>query len=352
MDLLVDMRSDTVTRPSSAMRDAMARAEVGDDVLDHDPTMAALEARIAEITGREAALWLPSGSMSNLVALMIHLKRGEVFLTPHSAHVLNHELGTGAWLAGGMPRELPWALGPGVPSPDDVAAIVQGPPPSYFDLVPRLLVLENTHNEAGGTIVPPDIYAALVDTAHESGLPVHLDGARLWHAAAAQGLTPAQTIGEADTVTVCLSKGLGVPMGSLLAGPASLIDKARRARKMLGGGVRQGGVVAAAGLVALDTELPRIDEDRIRALRLAAGLRDLGFNVSDPDTNILMVPVADPTPTAAADLAERWNTIGVGCYPMSGRVRLVTHRDVDDAGIDLALRLIADTLPGQVSRGA
>jgi threonine aldolase len=340
MEFLVDLRSDTVTRPSPAMRQAMAAADVGDDVLEGDPTMAALTERIAALTGREAALWLPSGCMSNLVALMVHLTRGDSFLAPRGAHVLGHELGTAAWAAGGMPRELAWAEKPGVPSPKEVSAIVHGPPPAYYDLRPRLLVLENTHNEAGGTIIPPDTYAALVAAAHEGGLAVHLDGARVWHAAAALGLSPAAVIGEADTVSVCLSKGLGAPMGSVLAGPADLIVEARRVRKMLGGGVRQGGVVAAAGLVALDSELPRIDTDRRRAVRLALGLRALGYAVEDPETNIVMVVA--PAGSAAA-WADRWNAAGVGCFPMGVGVRLVTHRDVDDGAIDLALRLIADS---------
>jgi threonine aldolase len=330
------------------MREAMAGAEVGDDVLEHDPTMAALEDRVAELTGLAAGLWLPSGCMSNLTALMAHLNRGDTFLAPRAAHVLGHELGTAAWLAGGMPRELAWSNGPGVPSAEEVAAIVQGPPPAYYDLRLRLLVLENTHNEAGGTIVPPAIYEALVEAAHAGGLAVHLDGARVWHAAAAQGLTPAQVVGGADTVSVCLSKGLGAPMGSVLAGSAALVAEARRIRKMLGGGVRQGGVVAAAGLVALTEELPRIDEDRVRAVRLAAGLRELGFDAPEPQTNILIVRPGDPA-TSAAELAASWNDAGVGCFPMGAGVRLVTHRDVDDTAIALALELVAETLE-QVGR--
>ncbi|MDR0432322.1 MAG: aminotransferase class I/II-fold pyridoxal phosphate-dependent enzyme [Bifidobacteriaceae bacterium] len=332
MKLDVDLRSDTVTRPSDAMRQAMAQADVGDDVLDHDPTMGALEERVAEITGRQAAIWMPSGCMSNLTALMAYLRPGDSLLAPKAAHVIGHELGTVAWLAGGMPRELAWSVKPGVPSPEELAGILGGAEPAYYDLQPRVLVLENTHNEAGGTIIPPAIYSELVAVAHGAGLTVHLDGARLWHAAAAQGRTPAEVVGEADTVSVCLSKGLGAPMGSILAGPADLIKQARRIRKMLGGGVRQGGVVAAAGLVALDQELPRIDQDRVRAVRLASGLRDLGFDAPAPETNILMVNAPDPV-----DLAERWNQAGVGCFAMGVGVRLVTHRDIDDAAIDLAL---------------
>ncbi|MDR3202688.1 MAG: aminotransferase class I/II-fold pyridoxal phosphate-dependent enzyme [Bifidobacteriaceae bacterium] len=338
MPTLIDLRSDTVTRPSPEMREAMARAEVGDDVLDHDPTMAELERRVAGIVGKPAALWLPSGCMSNLVALMLHLERGDRFLAPRDAHVISHEIGTAAWLALGMPRELEWALGPGVPDPAAVAEQLGGTE-TYFDLHTALLVLENTHNHAGGTVLPPAVYAELVDLAHARGLAVHLDGARIWHAAAAQSITVAQAVGAADTVTVCLSKGLGAPMGSVLAGGEDAMAQARRLRKMLGGGVRQGGVVAAAGLVALELELPRIDQDRLRAAALAAGLRELGLEAPEPQSN--MVLVAAGGAAEAGELAARWTQAGVACFAMGPGVRLVTHRDIGDADIAEALERIA-----------
>jgi threonine aldolase len=328
---VIDLRSDTVTRPSPEMRHAMATADVGDDVLEHDPTMAQLEARVADLTGKEAALWVPTGCMSNLVALMLHLGRGDRLLAPRHAHILSHELGTVAWLAGGIPFELEWAIGPGVPDPSQVA-LEAAPSSAYYDLRTKLLALENTHNHAGGTIIPPAVYTALVDTAHAAGLAVHLDGARIWHAAAALGISVGEAVGEADTVSVCLSKGLGAPMGSVLAGGGEAIVEARRLRKMLGGGVRQGGVVAAAGLVALDRELPRIDEDRHRALRLAEGLRGLGYEIAQPQTNMVFVPSAD-----AAALAAAWTAAGVACVAMGQSVRLVTPRDVSDADIGTAI---------------
>jgi threonine aldolase len=337
MARLIDLRSDTVTQPTPAMRAAMAAAEVGDDVLDHDPTMATLEQRIADLTGKAAALWVPSGSMGNLIALMGHVGRGDLVLATRHAHILGHELGTAAWLAGAMTYELEWSLGPGVPDPAAVAAEAQGGG-AYYELTPRLLELENTHNHAGGAIIPPDVYAALVDTAHSYGLAVHLDGARVWHAAAALGLPVAQVVGEADTVNVCLSKGLAAPMGSVLAGPAGFIERARRTRKMLGGGVRQGGVVAAAGLVALDQELPRIDDDRLTAQRLARGLADLGFTVAPPQTNMVFVDS-----DAAPRLAETWCAAGVLCLAMGPAVRLVTHREIDEAAVDAALDAIKAT---------
>jgi len=315
------------------MREAMARAQVDDDVLGHDPTMAALEERVAELAGKQAAIWVPSGCMSNLVAMMCHVTRGDRVIAPRHAHVFAYELGTVSWLAGAIAVELDWTLGPGVPSPEDVAR--EATSGRYYALRTTLLALENTHNHAGGTIVPPDVYAELVATAHERGLAVHLDGARLWHAAAAQGLTVAQAVGEADTVSLCLSKGLAAPMGSVLAGSTELVARARRFRKMLGGGVRQGGVVAAAGLVALEDELPRVDEDRHRAIRLAQGLREMGYEVGEVHTNMAFVANDD-----AAGLAATWTQAGVACVAMGSAVRLVTHREIDDASVTEALERI------------
>lgn len=331
---MIDLRSDTVTRPTAAMRRAMAEAAVGDDVLDADPTLRELERTVARMTGREDALWMPSGSMSNLVALMLHLHRGDRFLAPAHAHVIDFELGTAAWLAGGMPLELPWAAGPGVPSVEDVRAAAGATGP-YYALRPSLLCLENTHNAAGGTVTDPATHHALVDAAHDAGLAVHLDGARIWHAAAALGVSIEELVGEADTVSVCLSKGLGAPVGSVLAGSASHMTQARRVRKMLGGGVRQGGILGAAGLVALDAHLPEIDTDRLLARQLADGLAGLGCAVEPPATNILLVAVPDVAGALAA--LER---VGVRASAMNGRVRFVTHRDVSAEQVTTAVAAI------------
>ncbi|GGN09058.1 threonine aldolase family protein [Streptomyces fuscichromogenes] len=317
----VDLRSDTVTRPDARMREAMARAEVGDDVLDGDPTMRALEAKVAGLLGTEAALWVPSGSMGNLIALFVHLERGDRFLAPDRAHILDMELGTAAWLAGGVPRPLPWTAGPGVPSPSDISRnVTRGG--SCFALRDRLLCLENTHNAAGGAVTAPEQHRRLTDTAHDAGLTVHLDGARLWNAAVALGVRPAELAAGADTVQVCLSKGLGAPVGSVLAGDAEFVREARRVRKMLGGGVRQGGVLAAAGLVALE-RVDRLAIDHEHARLLAAGLAERGWKAGTPQTNIVMVPVDDPSGTVEV-LAER----GVLAVPLAAAVRLVTHGDV------------------------
>lgn len=327
----IDLRSDTVTRPTPEMRAAMAAAEVGDDVLERDPSMARLEAEVAELLGLEAGLWVPSGCMGNLIGLMLHLGRGDRFLAPAQAHVLTAELGTGAWLAGGMPEALAWEGGPGRPTPDQVRRAAGRPGP-YYTLRTRLLCLENTHNFAGGAVTPVAEHRALVAAAREAGLRVHLDGARLWHAAVALGCGVAELAAGADTVQVCLSKGLGAPMGSVLCGDAPAMAEARRLRKMLGGGVRQGGVVAAAGRVALE-HLPRLAEDHARARRLAEGLRAFGVATPDPETNILLVPVPD----AAAALAALEGA-GVRALAIGAAVRFITHRDLADADLEEALR--------------
>jgi len=336
----IDFRSDTVTRPTPEMRAAMAAAEVGDDVLDRDPTMDRLERRVAEMLGLEAGLWTPTGCMANTIALMLHLKRGDRFLAPAQAHVLGSELGTPAWIAEGMPEALPWEGGPGRPTPLQVFRAAGRPGP-YYTLRTTLLCLENTHNFAGGTCTGAAEHRALAEQARALGLRIHLDGARLWHAAAATGASLQDLAWGADTVNVCLSKGLGAPMGSVLCGSRDLVEQGRRFRKALGGGVRQGGAVAAAGLVALDY-LPRIAEDHWKAKRLADGLRAMGFRVPAPETNILLVPVPDAG-AALAVLEE----IGVRVLPVGSALRFITHRDLGEAEVEEAItriRAVADRL--------
>lgn len=326
----LDFRSDTVTQPGPEMRAAMAAAEVGDDVLERDPTMDRLERRVAEMLAMEAGLWVPTGCMANAIALMLHLERGDRFLAPAAAHVLGSELGTAAWLAGGMPEALPWEGGPGKITPLQLAKAIGNPGP-YYVLRTKLLCLENTHNFAGGTCLTASDYCALIETAKARGVKVHLDGARIWHASAATGHSLADLAWGADTASVCLSKGLGAPMGSVLCGTRETIEGARRFRKMLGGGVRQGGVMAAAGLVALDY-LPRIGEDHAKAQRLAAGLRGMGFNVAEPETNILLVPVVD-IPLSLQLMEDA----GVRVLPVGSALRFITHRDLKADDIDEAL---------------
>ena len=327
---LLDFRSDTVTRPGPDMRAAMAAAEVADDVLERDPTMDRLERRVAEMLGLEAGLWVPTGCMANGIAMLLHLERGDRFIAAAASHVLGSELGTAAWLAGGMPEALPWEAGPGKIAPLQLAKAIGNPGP-YYVLKTKLLCLENTHNFAGGSALNARDHRALVETAKARNLKIHLDGARIWHASAATGDALADLTWGADTVSVCLSKGLGAPMGSILCGSRDTIEKGRRIRKMLGGGVRQGGVMAAAGLVALDY-LPRIGEDHAKAQRLAAGLRGMGFNVAEPETNILLVPVVD-IPLSLQLLEDA----GVRVLPVGSSLRFITHRDLKADDIDEAL---------------
>ncbi len=304
----------------------MADAEVGDDVLDHDPTMARLEERVASMLGYESALWVPSGSMGNLIALMLHLRRGDAFLAPEFAHVLGSELGTAAWLAQGMPQVLPHDAGPGRPSPETVrAAVGTGP---YFALATTLLCLENTHNFAGGAVFDGAEWSALLEAARSVGLLVHLDGARVWNAAAALGVPVSDLTRGADTVQVCLSKGLGAPVGSVLAADSARITEARRIRKMLGGGVRQGGILAAAGLLALDN-VDSLTVDHVNATLLADGLRERGWTVGQPQTNIVLAEGS----LSVAQLAE----LGIAAVTVTGKIRFVTHRDVSESDIREAL---------------
>ncbi|GAA1027398.1 MULTISPECIES: threonine aldolase family protein [Amycolatopsis] len=330
----IDLRSDTVTAPDRRMRNAMAHAVVGDNVLDADPTMAELERTVASLLGLPAALWMPSGTMANLVAMMLHLRRGDAFLAPRDVHILVDELGTAASFAGGMPMPLAHDAGPGRPSPASVRAICPPRRADYNELDVTLLCLENTHNAAGGAVMPPAEQAELTDVARECGLRVHLDGARLWNAAVALGVPPAALTGGVDSVQVCLSKGLGAPVGSVLAGSEDFIRRARRARQMLGGGVRQGGILAAAGLVALD-RIEQLAEDHEKARRLASGLAELGWQVNQPETNIVLAEVPDATSAIA-----RLSRYGVLASEIAGRLRFVTHRDVSLPAVDDALARI------------
>jgi threonine aldolase len=320
---MIDLRSDTVTQPTPQMRQAMAAAEVGDDVYGEDPTVNRLEARAAELLGTEAALFVPSGTMGNAIAIRVLTRRGDEVLVERRSHVVRYELSGMSLLSGVMPRMVD-APG-GHLTPEHVRAAVA--PHAYYKSDVGLVVLENTHNLGGGTVQRAEEARAVVAAAHEAGFRVHLDGARLWHAAVALGVAPATLVAGADTVMVCLSKGLCAPVGSLLASSRERIQEARRVRKLLGGGMRQAGVLAAAGLVALETQLSRLAEDHAHARLLAAALgRGRGVSVAPVETNIVVATLEGRSaPDAVAVLREA----GVRATAMDARtLRLVTHRDV------------------------
>jgi threonine aldolase len=338
---MIDLRSDTVTRPSDAMREAARTAEVGDDVYREDPTVNELERRAAEAVGTEAALYVPSGTMGNQVAVRTHADRGQEVLVDEEAHVYKWELGGLAQLSGLQVRTVD-AGDRAVPAPEQVReGYVEE---SLHRPGTGLVCLENTHNSRGGVAVSREDVAAVAAAAHDRGVPVHLDGARLFNACVARGTEPAAMVEPVDSVMFCLSKGLGAPVGSVLAGSAAFVDRARRVRKLLGGGMRQAGMVAAPGLLALEN-VDRLAEDHERAERLAAGLDAIdGLSAPVPDTNIVTVDSAGAGLTAEA-FVERCGEHGVNCGAFGECVsRLCTHLDVSTADVDEAVDRIADAV--------
>ena len=335
----IDLRSDTVTRPTRAMREAMAEAEVGDDVFGEDPTVSRLEARVADLLGFEAALFVPSGTMGNAIAIRILTERGDEVLVERRSHVVRYELSAMSVLSGVMPRMVD--APDGHLSPDHVRAAVA--PRAYYKSDVTLVVLENTHNLAGGTVLGAAESQAVIDAAREAGFRVHVDGARIWNAAVALGVSPSALVAGADSVMTCLSKGLGCPVGSLVAASRERIEKARRVRKLLGGGMRQAGVLAAAGLVALDGALPRLAEDHAHARRLGEALgRARGVSVTPPQTNIVVATLESRSAPEVATALEERGVLGIA---MDARtLRLVTHRDVDAEECGLAAAAIEDVL--------
>jgi threonine aldolase len=319
----IDLRSDTVTRPTPEMRAAMAAAEVGDDVYGEDPTVNRLEERAAEVLGTEAALFVPSGTMGNAISVRVLTRRGDEVLVERRSHVVRYELSGLAALSGVMPRMVD-APG-GHLTPADVRAAVA--PRAYYKSDVRLVVLENTHNLGGGTVQKVEDVRAVVAAAREAGFAVHVDGARIWHAAVALGVPPSRLVEGADTVMACLSKGLCAPVGSVVASTRARIEEARRARKLLGGGMRQAGVIAAAGLVALESMIDRLAEDHENARLVAGAMAGRpGVRVAPVETNIV---VATLEGRAAPDVVAALRARGVLGTAMDARtIRFVTHRDV------------------------
>jgi len=333
---MIDLRSDTVTTPSDAMRGAAADADVGDDIYGEDPTVNELQSRAAELLGKEAALYVPSGTMGNQIAVRTHTERGQEVLLEAECHTYKWELGGIAQHSQVQARTLDGGER-GVIAPEQV----QDGYVEADDHRPGtgLLVLENTHNAKGGTAIAPERIDAAAEAAHEQGVPVHLDGARLFNAAAALDVPAARIAREADSVMSCLSKGLGAPVGSMLAGSSDFIERARRVRKLLGGGMRQAGIVAAPGLLALENR-NRLQADHRRARELAVGLDAIeGWRVPQPETNIVLVE----TDESAREVLDRLEERGIkGSAFGEHTIRFCTHWDIDDEDIETTVKRARD----------
>jgi threonine aldolase len=350
----IDLRSDTVTRPTEGMRRAMAEAVVGDDVFEEDPTVRALEERVADLLGKEAGLFVASGTMGNLVALLTHAGRGDEIIAGHLGHTFLYEVGGTASLGSIHPAILQ-NRPDGTLDPLDVQRAIR----SRDDIhVPRtrLVCLENTHNRCGGIALSAEYTRSIAAIAHANGVAVHLDGARLLNAARALRLKASVLAEPADTVTLCLSKGLGAPIGSVLCGARPFIREARRTRKMVGGGMRQVGVLAAAGLYALDHHVERLDEDHANANRLAAGIRGIrGLSTPQAEipptawTNLVYLSVDPDLGIDARGLAERLAAAGVLAIPLGSdgrQMRMVTHLDVSSSDIEATLDALQSAVNG------
>lgn len=346
----IDLRSDTVTEPTEAMREAMAHAIVGDDVFGEDPTIRELEALAADMVGKGGAVFVPSGTMGNLMAVLAHTQRGDEVLLEAGAHLYYSEVGSVSAVAGVLPKPLVGTRG--YITPTQVRAAIR--PPDIHYPPTRLLCLENTHNRAGGIPFGPAEMDGVCGAAHDLGLAVHLDGARIFNAAVALNVAVPALTRSADSVMFCVSKGLSAPVGSLLAGSGEFITRARRYRKMLGGGMRQAGVLAAAGLVALRTMVSRLAEDHQNAQRLARGLTKIPGLQVDLDqvrTNMVLLRVVDERLTAA-ELTARLRGAGVlvgAVGPAS--IRMVTHRHITSALVDRALEIISQVTT-EASKGS
>ncbi|HJT37671.1 MAG TPA: GntG family PLP-dependent aldolase [Actinomycetota bacterium] len=330
----VELRSDTFTKPTPEMRRAMAEAEVGDDVWGEDPTANALQEQCAELFGKEAGLFVPSGSMGNEASIKALTNPGEEIIVEASAHVIEAEVGAPATISQVIVRALPGRRG--VFDLDELADAIR--PPSRFFTHTSLVCLENTHQGSGGAVVPIEAFRDMAKVARDRGVKVHLDGARIFNASVASGVHVREYAAEVDTLSFCFSKGLGAPVGSMMLGTKEVVDRARRVRKMLGGGMRQVGVLCAAARVALETGVERLAEDHANAKRLAIGIAEAWPGAIDPDdveTNILYVSTGDrDAEVTAGALKEKGVLVG----PMGARrLRLVTHRDVDAAGIERAI---------------
>jgi threonine aldolase len=338
---VVDLRSDTVTRPTPEMRRAMAEAEVGDDVYGEDPTVNRLQDRAAEIFGREAGLFVPTGSMGNLIAIKIWTHHGDEVICEERGHINQFEMAAMSAIAGCMPRTT--YVENGILNWERIELLIR--PSAYYRAQTRLISLESSHNMAGGTVYPPAVSDDICERAHAAGIPVHLDGARIFNAAVALGQSVADITRKFDSVMFCLSKGLGAPVGSMLVGSREFIEKARVYRKLFGGGMRQVGVLAAAGLVALEKSPQRLHEDHANARYLAEGLAripGIGVDLAKVQTNIVFFDVRDTGRTAAAISAALAKREILANPTDPHAIRMLTHCDVDRAGIGRALQVLRE----------
>ena len=347
---MIDLRSDTVTKPTPAMRRAMANAEVGDDVYGEDPTVNRLQERAAEIFAKEAALFVPTGSMGNQIAVRLHTRPGTEVVIEERGHIFNFEMAAMAAVSGALARPVRSKDGTGILTWAEIAPALHVKSKSAYYVAPTALVaIENSHNLAGGTVYTRARTAEICAQAHALELPVHLDGARIFNAAVATNESVAALCAPADSVMFCLSKALGAPVGSILLGTRAFIAEARRWRKLLGGGMRQAGVLAAAGLVALEETPPQLPEDHANARRLAAGIAELPGVEIDAERVVTNIIIFDVTGTRrAADeicarLAER-NVLASGFGPS---IRMVTHYDVSRADIEAALAALREVIGEQ-----
>lgn len=338
----IDLRSDTVTKPTAAMRAAMAQAEVGDDVYGEDPTVNKLEARAAEIFGREGAVFVPTGTMGNQIAIRLHTQHGQEVICESRAHILDWEMAMVSAFSGCLPRTV--AGERGVLTWKRIKTAIA--PKTYYRAPTGLIALENSHNMAGGTVTPLDVYEEVWSGARDAGLPTHLDGARIFNASVALGVPVAELTAGFTSVMFCLSKGLCAPVGSILVGSRNLIERARSVRKMLGGGMRQVGVLAAAGLIALEEMPGRLHEDHVNARLLAermAALPQVEIDLATVQTNIVIFSLRGVTDVAP--LLAKMKEYGlIAGSAATDQIRFVTHNDVDRAACELAARIAAEVI--------
>jgi threonine aldolase len=332
---MIDLRSDTVTKPSDRMRAAMANAEVGDDVFGDDPTVNKLQERAAEIFEKEAALWVPTGCMGNEIAVKVHTKPGQEIVTEDRGHILNYEVGAAAVISGVTIRAVKSSDGSGHLTWDEIKPALKIDPP-YYQSATGLVCLENTHNFAGGSVMTAQACKEVCEKVQEVGLPVHMDGARIFNAAVALNELVADLTRDCNSVMVTLSKGLGAPAGSILLGSADFITEARIWRKRLGGGMRQVGILAAAGMIAIEDGPKRLHEDHANARRLAEGLAEIpgiAIDVEKVVTNIVIFDISG-TGKSSAEIVESLASEGVLCVGFGNQIRMVTHLDVSSEMIN------------------